>query len=136
MASSPSVRSMVSWVLLSVATAGCFVVGAWHWNRLGSVSGVDHNAGYALLWPAFGMFLLVAALAHRHRSRSVAGDAESAANRLKVAATRELPPGLLPGNGRVIAEPDAATAAYNTYLAALNDRELQRRLRDAGLDCR
>ncbi len=125
---------MLSWALLTVAAAGCVAVGAWQWTRLGNASGVDHNIGYALLWPIFGLFLLVAGLALRRLERSVTGDADSAAAHLKASAARELPPGLLPGHVGIIVETDPATTAYNTYLAALNDHELQQQLRVAGLD--
>ncbi|MFI2228855.1 hypothetical protein [Nocardia testacea] len=40
----------------------------------------------------------------------------------------------MPDRVGVIAETDPATTAYNTYLAALNDHELQQQLRVAGLD--
>lgn len=109
-------------------------MGAWQWTRLGNASGVDHNIGHALLWPAFGLFLLVAGLARRRLERSLSGDAESAVAHLKASAARELPPGSLPDHVGIIVENDPATTAYNSYLAALNDHELQQQLRVAGLD--
>ncbi|MBF6440263.1 transcriptional regulator [Nocardia cyriacigeorgica] len=133
MASPPSTRPLLTPVLLTVAAVGCTAVGAWQWFRLEGAIALDHNVGYALLWPLFGLFLIVAAWAHRRPQRAFA-TAVSTSARLKATAARELPPGLLPDRAGIPIENDPATTAYNTYLARLNDSELHHRLREAGLD--
>ncbi|MFI1463913.1 transcriptional regulator [Nocardia carnea] len=134
MAKRPSARAIALWVALMSTAIGCIGIGAWQWARLGSASGVDQNAGYVLLWPVFGAFLLVAGLTWRRLQQSATSKAHPAAAHVETLATRELPPGLLPTRISTYPEPDPATVRYNAYLALLNDRELQQHLRAAGLD--
>jgi len=126
---------MALWAALASAAIGCVAIGAWQWSRLESASGVDQNAGYVLLWPVFGAFLFTAGLTWRRLRRTATGSPHTTAAHPEALATRELPPGLLPGRTSAIPETDHATTRYNAYLATLNDRELQQQLRAAGLDC-
>ncbi len=125
---------MALWGALTSAAIGCVAIGGWQWSRLESSVGIDHNAGYVLLWPVFGAFLFVAGLTWRRLTRAATGSAHTTAARLETLANRELPPGLLPARISTIPETDHATTRYNAYLATLNDRELQQQLRAAGLD--
>ncbi|MFD4406815.1 transcriptional regulator [Nocardia sp. NPDC058499] len=134
MAKRPSARTMAPWAALTSAAIGCVAIGAWQWDQLESASGVDQNAGYVLLWPVFGAFLFTAGLTWRRLQRAATGSAHTTAARLETLATRELPPGLLPGRATTLPETDDATARYNAYLATLNDRDLRQQLRAAGLD--
>ncbi|MGX1804712.1 transcriptional regulator [Nocardia sp. NPDC055321] len=115
-------------ILLTVTVLALLGLGGWQWRRVDLTAGIDHNLGYALLWPAFAGFLVAAYL----RFGRPATDTADA--RRRTPESRELPMGLLPHRTTSAHSEDEDLAAYNAFLAALNDRELRVHLRAAGLE--
>ncbi|MGV9414331.1 transcriptional regulator [Nocardia sp. NPDC003693] len=111
-------------ILLTVTVLALLGLGGWQWRRVDLTAGIDHNLGYALLWPAFAGFVVAAFL--RFGRPATAGRRKP--------ESRELPAGLLPHRNTSADAEDADLAAYNAFLAALNDRELRVHLRAAGLE--
>jgi DNA-binding transcriptional regulator of glucitol operon len=111
----------LAWHALTVAVAVLFVrLGLWQWHRA-AATGSPQNMGYALQWPAFALF--AAAVWWRVCRDAVRPPA--------AAAPAAAPPAKPPRRPRapepapavpVTDEEDPQLAAYNRYLAELNER--------------
>jgi hypothetical protein len=107
-ASNTSRRLLVIGVSVASLVA-CLSLAWWQWERFESANGTFQNLGYVLQWPLFGlapayMFWRMRKL----RDREAAEPAPKPAPRPKL---------VLDDDG------DDELAAYNRYLAALNDQE-------------
>lgn len=112
-------RWWVGHVLALVALVACLWLGDWQWERSRSVGGTGQNLGYALQWPLFGVFAVLAwaqFLRLEHR-RDAAGP--RAADPPPAAPPRSAPPRSTPARKD---DPDDELAAYNAYLAELAER--------------
>ncbi|MEV0698248.1 hypothetical protein AB0I53_10050 [Saccharopolyspora sp. NPDC050389] len=136
-------RSLLTprWLLLHalfiVATVATGFLAVWQWDRAHEAGGSFQNLGYALQWPLFGVFTiflwirLMRMEAHRDRDEAepeapgtapqdeadlqVVEEAPSAARRKRPLVPPPAPP--------VGAEDDPELAAYNQYLADLNESD-------------
>ena len=109
--------------LVLVAAATCLALGWWQWQRFESASGTGQNLGYALQWPLFAGFVVVA-------YRKFVRYEENPPMPQAVGTTTEIPPGVLPERPpRAPQDPltpdddDPALRAYNAYLAELADQD-------------
>lgn len=144
--------------LVIVAALACLGLGWWQWERFESSSGTGQNLGYALQWPLFAAFAVFAYFrfvrleteaeepdgaepsvpddtAQRDKPRigAAAGAARAARRRAKAVAPREIPAGLLPERPKAAKDDDPALADYNRYLAELHAKDIEDRVREAGL---
>jgi len=100
-----------------VAAAGCLALGWWQWTRFESNSGTFQNLGYALQWPMFAAFCVYA---YRKFIRFEESPPQAAGETDELT---EIPAGLLPERPSAPREAqDATMREYNSYLAALADR--------------
>ncbi|MGV9412863.1 transcriptional regulator [Nocardia sp. NPDC003693] len=136
-------------VFVIVAFAACLALGYWQWTRYESGSGTGQNLGYALQWPLFAGFVIFAYVrfvrlekaARDEVDREAAPDAAAAPTtdsaprpqRVKPAAPREIPAGLLPERPKAAVDADEQTTEYNRYLAELHAVDMDQRIQDAGL---
>ncbi|MGX1809576.1 transcriptional regulator [Nocardia sp. NPDC055321] len=136
-------------VFVIVAFAACLALGYWQWTRYESGSGTGQNLGYALQWPLFAGFVIFAYVrfvrlekaARDEVDREAAPDAAAAPDadsaprpqRVKPAAPREIPAGLLPERPKAAVDADEQTTEYNRYLAELHAGDMDQRIQDAGL---
>ncbi|MFE2994424.1 transcriptional regulator [Nocardia sp. NPDC059246] len=136
-------------VFVVVAFAACLGLGYWQWTRFESGGGTYQNLGYALQWPLFAGFVVWAYVRFvRLEQEAEQDDApvpEPAATsmptgapadrprRPKPTAPREIPAGLLPERPKAARDEDPELAEYNRYLADLHARDMDDKVRDAGL---
>lgn len=126
-------RSLLSprWVLLHLVFLAAFGatlwLGWWQWESAHEAGGSFRNLGYALQWPLFGAFVLflwyqVARMDQRPPEESsgaaVEHDEEPAAD-----VRQRRRPLVPPPAPSVDPDEDPDLAAYNRYLAELNDRD-------------
>ncbi|WP_436500646.1 hypothetical protein [Actinokineospora sp. HUAS TT18] len=93
-----------------LSLAGALGLAWWQWQRFESANGTFQNLGYVLQWPLFG--LAPAYMFWRFR---------------KLRARQPEPPAPAPAPApprpKPVIEGDDELAAYNRYLAALNEQE-------------
>lgn len=109
--------------LCVLALAGSALLAWWQWTRFESGSGSIQNLGYMLQWPLFGLFpAFLVWRVHRltrgrrpDETRAAPETAESAPPPRKLGYVAPTAPA---------EEPDDPTlAAYNRYLAELNEHQ-------------
>lgn len=128
-------RSLLTprWLLLHVLFLAAIIATGlltwWQWSRAHEAGGSFQNLGYALQWPLFGAFtaFLWYRLIHMNlHDQKEAGEAPEAVETV----TAEVSPAeeserrrpLVPPPARPVdAEEDPELAAYNQYLAELNE---------------
>ncbi|MFF0533067.1 transcriptional regulator [Nocardia amikacinitolerans] len=128
-------------VLVIVAALACLALGWWQWERFESSSGTGQNLGYALQWPLFAGFAVFAyfrfvRLETEADEQHTPSAAPQRTDTVRKAAPREIPAGILPERPKAARDDDPVLAEYNRYLAALNSKELDDQVRQAGLDPR
>jgi DNA-binding transcriptional regulator of glucitol operon len=103
--------------LVSLAAGGCLALAWWQWTRFESTAGDFQNLGYALQWPLFAAFCVVA-------YRKFVRYEEEPPEIHPVDAVTEIPAGLLPERptAHPAAPEDPALQEYNAYLAELARR--------------
>ena len=95
-----------------VATYAMLRLGLWQWHRAHATHSAQ-NMGYALQWPAFALFGLVVWWRVCRDAVRPPADAKP--------ATRKLRPEPAAAVAPVTDEEDPELAAYNRYLAKLNE---------------
>ncbi|WP_405489852.1 transcriptional regulator [Nocardia sp. NBC_00511] len=134
-----------------VAFVACLGLGYWQWTRFQSGGGTFQNLGYALQWPLFAGFVIWAYVRFVRLERE-ADEVEAAApeaavvnetapaapaghrpRRVKAAAPREIPAGILPERPKAAKADDPELVEYNRYLAELHARDMDEKVRAAGL---
>lgn len=134
-------RSLLTprWLLLHalfvVATVATGFLAVWQWDRAHEAGGSFQNLGYALQWPLFGVFTIFLWLRlmgmEVHRDRDEAEpDAAVQEEAAGPKAAEEAPPAVRrkrplvpPPAPPVDAGDDPELAAYNQYLAELNESD-------------
>ena len=105
----------LAWHALTVLVAVAFVrLGLWQWHRA-HLTGSPQNYGYALQWPAFALFVIAVWWRACRDAVRPPGGARPAKPARRPAP--ELTPAV-----PVTDEEDPELAAYNRYLAELNER--------------
>ena len=124
--------------LVIVAALACLALGWWQWERFESASGTGQNLGYALQWPLFAGFAVFAyfRFVRLEREADEPADSASTRTRMKQAAPREIPAGILPERPTAARSDDPVLADYNRYLAELHADDIDVQVRKAGLDAR
>lgn len=132
-------------VFVVVAFLACLGLGYWQWTRFESGGGTYQNLGYALQWPLFAGFVVWAYVRfvrlekeagqeEAPEAESLPADAPAARpRRPKSAAPREIPAGILPERPTAAKDDDPELAEYNRYLADLHARDMDEKVRAAGL---
>ncbi|WP_369639143.1 transcriptional regulator [Nocardia sp. JMUB6875] len=132
-------------VFVVVAFLACLGLGYWQWTRFESGGGTYQNLGYALQWPLFAGFVVWAYIRfvrlEKEAKREDAPEVESIPadapvprpRRPKAAAPREIPAGILPERPTAAKDDDPELAEYNRYLADLHARDMDEKVRAAGL---
>ncbi|WP_063712506.1 hypothetical protein [Nocardia concava] len=132
-------------VFVVVAFLACLGLGYWQWTRFESGGGTYQNLGYALQWPLFAGFVVWAYIRfvrlEKEAKREDAPEVESIPvdapdprpRRPKSAAPREIPAGILPERPTAAKDDDPELAEYNRYLADLHARDMDEKVRAAGL---
>ncbi|GAA4886090.1 hypothetical protein [Saccharopolyspora cebuensis] len=133
-------RSLLTprWLLLHALfvvafIATCFLA-VWQWERAHDAGGSFQNLGYALQWPLFGVFTLflwvrMARMTLHDEAEAAAGQAEDTAGQEPAeeperAARAGRPRPLVPPQAPPVdPDEDPELAAYNRYLAELNEAE-------------
>lgn len=109
--------------LLMAAAVVCMLLGWWQLQRYESAGGSGQNLGYTLQWPAFGLFALYL---WWRLLRDAEQDARAATDDPDQGAPEPPAPAPAPQPDvrRVEVDPDEdpELAAYNRYLATLNER--------------
>jgi hypothetical protein len=137
-------RSLLTprWLLLHalfvMATVATGFLAVWQWDRAHEAGGSFQNLGYALQWPLFGVFTIFLWIrlmrmdVHRDRGEAepeptAAAAPDGRANAQVVdetePAARRKRPLVPPPAPPVDAETDPELAAYNQYLAELNEAD-------------
>ncbi|MBB5155261.1 hypothetical protein [Saccharopolyspora phatthalungensis] len=118
-----------------MATIATGFLAVWQWDRAHEAGGSFQNLGYALQWPLFGVFTiflwirLMRMEGNRHLGEGEPETAAAATHEGSVGdaetapATRRKRPLVPPPAAPVDAEEDPELAAYNQYLAALNETD-------------
>ncbi|MBA3419957.1 MAG: metalloprotease [Geodermatophilaceae bacterium] len=102
---------LIGHLLALAAVATCLRLGWWQLARFESATGSVQNAGYALQWPVFGVFVLVFwAYVIRTELRPPAADAKRPDTPVEDSHTRIV----------IDEQSDPELAAYNRYLAELH----------------
>lgn len=109
-------------VLVGLVAAAFVALGVWQWDR-SQLTGDFQNLGYALQWPLFAVFTVLAwgrvlQLEARREPAPAARPAPPSPTPATPTATRSLP-------GQED-DPDDELAAYNAYLARLAEQDGQR----------
>ncbi|CRK58347.1 hypothetical protein [Alloactinosynnema sp. L-07] len=92
-----------------LSLAACLGLAWWQWERFESTNGTFQNLGYVLQWPLFGLAPAYMVWRYRKLKAREADRPDSAPKPVK----RPTP----------AVEGDDELAAYNRYLAALNEQE-------------
>lgn len=89
---------IVQWCFLGAAVVATLCLGWWQWGRWHDSDGSFQNLGYALQWPIFGIFFIVAYRKYMEYERDRAdGDiAPAAPASIDPTQFTELPASLLP----------------------------------------
>lgn len=119
----------VGHLLVALAAIAFVALGAWQWDRSQSVAGDFQNLGYALQWPVFAVFAVMAwwRVLWLESQRAAAPDR----------AAEPPPPPPSPPPPPVVPEArrpqpaqeddsDDELAAYNAFLARLAEQDRQR----------
>ncbi|TDP97108.1 hypothetical protein [Labedaea rhizosphaerae] len=114
---SPLARRLGIAGLCVLALAASVALAWWQWNRFESASGTFQNLGYVLQWPLFGLFPAFAVW--RWRRLRHAEEAKPEPEPAPPPAPRPAPKSVVQD------EPDDELAAYNRFLAKLNERDQQ-----------
>jgi hypothetical protein len=136
-----SPRWLAVHLLVLAVAAGFCRLGWWQWQRSQSATGGAQNVIYALEWPGFAIFGLV--LWVRTMRDELRGRRAGASSRsVPLVPTEASEPDVAEAAARRAVErrqieqdelEDPQLAAYNRYLAALNERsQRQARREDAG----
>jgi hypothetical protein len=132
-----SPRWLIRHAVAIVLLVACLRLGWWQWDRARSIGGSAQNLGYALQWPAFGAFVLYAWLRMlRIELHPPAADADQPESSRESTADPGNPPRQTvrvrrrytpPSTDAALVPPspdepsDEQLAAYNAYLAGLNE---------------
>ncbi|MQA16292.1 MAG: hypothetical protein GEV09_19730 [Pseudonocardiaceae bacterium] len=116
-------------MLVASATVAFVALGVWQWDRSQSVAGDFQNLGYALQWPLFALFVVLAwgrwlwLESHRNPAGPDA-DPDAVAPRPPPTA----PTALEVSRPLPVQEDDSddELAAYNAFLARLAEQDRQR----------
>lgn len=118
-------------VLFLAAVAATGLLAVWQWDRAHDAGGSFQNLGYALQWPLFGAFTIflwyrmIRMTLEEQDGQAGPVVAEVSPDPPAEAAERERP--LVPPPARPVeADEDPELAAYNEYLAELNEIERHR----------
>jgi DNA-binding transcriptional regulator of glucitol operon len=105
-------------VVCVVSLVGCVGLAWWQWERFESATGSWQNLGYVLQWPLFGLFPAFMFW----RLRKLRRQADAAPT---TAAPPPEPwePAVRPAAPARQDDDDPELAAYNRYLAGLNEQE-------------
>ena len=95
-----------------VATLGMLRLGLWQWHRSEATHSAQ-NLGYALQWPAFAVFAVIVWFRVCRDAVKPPSDAKPAARKTRPEPAAAVVP--------VTDEEDPELAAYNRYLARLNE---------------
>ncbi|WP_344679858.1 hypothetical protein [Saccharopolyspora taberi] len=114
--------------LFLAATIATGFLARWQWDRAHEAGGSAQNLGYALMWPLFGAFTVFlwvrVARMHKGTDRAVRSEPEtpvvSEVTAREQARKRPLVP---PPAPPVDADEDPELAAYNRYLAELDETD-------------
>lgn len=111
----------VGHALVALAAAAFVTLGVWQWDRSQSIAGDFQNLGYALQWPLFAVFAVLAwwRVLWLESRRTTAPD-RAAEPPPPAAPERRRPPPVKED------EPDDELAAYNAFLARLAEQDRQR----------
>jgi DNA-binding transcriptional regulator of glucitol operon len=106
--------------LLAAFVVACLRLGWWQLQRYESPAGSLQNLGYTLQWPTFAIFAVIMwwRLRKLERTRREAEPAEPPRPAAAPTGTPATKPSKPPATR--IDEPDDELAAYNRYLAQLN----------------
>ncbi len=116
-------------LLVAVAAAAFVMLGVWQWDRSQSVAGDFQNLGYALQWPLFAVFAVLAwwrVLWLESRQTPTLG---RAAEPPPPAPPPPRPPAASEARPPPPAQEDESDdelAAYNAFLARLAEQDRQR----------
>ncbi|GAA1701132.1 hypothetical protein GCM10009765_58360 [Fodinicola feengrottensis] len=110
-------KHVAALVLLAICVGGAW----WQWYRAGSPTGTLQNAGYALEWPLFAIFVVWAWFRMMQlEARQLAKPAEPVATAEPEPAPVVRPPVLVKaGSAAPADDDDQELARYNDYLARL-----------------
>lgn len=112
-----SPRWVLGHLLALVAFAACLLLGWWQLSRFEAPSGGPQNAAYALQWPLFGGFVIF--FWYRAIRDGLSTDPQAATRR-----TPQAPRASAEEQAQIRRDEqsDPQLAAYNRYLAELNER--------------
>ncbi|MER7382481.1 hypothetical protein ABT337_12455 [Saccharopolyspora hirsuta] len=132
-------RSLLTprWLLLHVlfiaATIATGFLAVWQWDRAHEAGGSFQNLGYALQWPLFGAFTIFLWVRVMRMDLSREREQEESAPQAEADSAAEEPaeqpvvrrkrPLVPPPAPRVEEDDDPELAAYNRYLAELNESD-------------
>ncbi|MER7009957.1 hypothetical protein ABT324_00815 [Saccharopolyspora sp. NPDC000359] len=132
-------RSLLTprWLLLHVlfiaATITTGFLAVWQWDRAHEAGGSFQNLGYALQWPLFGAFTIFLWIRVMRMDLSREREEQESAPPAEADSAPETPaeqpavrrkrPLVPPPAPRVAEEDDPELAAYNKYLAELNESD-------------
>ena len=115
---SPLARRLGIAGLCLLALAASVALAWWQWTRFESASGTFQNLGYVLQWPLFGLFPAFMVWRWRRLRQAEAGKPKPPP--APPPAPRSAPKPVVQDD-----EPDDELAAYNRFLAKLNERDQQ-----------
>lgn len=92
---------IVQVIFLIIAVLATLGLAYWQWSRFTSAQGDFQNLGYALQWPVFGGFLVVAYMKYiQYERERLEGDEQAAVPKKVRASMREIPEGFIDLPGR------------------------------------
>lgn len=117
-------------MITAVVFVACLYLGLWQWERSQTATGTFQNLGYALQWPFFGLFAIY--VWWRTPGLGPVSRPSTSADPTVTSPSRPSSPPLPQEVGRRITmaaaseddtEDGRELAAYNAYLARLNQQE-------------
>ena len=87
---------IIQLLFLTVAVVATLFLARWQWNAWHESDGSFQNLGYAVQWPLFGIFMIVAYRKYIHYEKErLAGDDQAAVPEELKTSMREIPEELL-----------------------------------------